>query len=84
LFFHLGFQERHDVARANEADDQLIRQRKRHRGHRLHGPQLDAPVRRDQGPGEALTTLGTPLGRLFNDPRELAKVIEAIGLRGFA
>ena len=24
----------------------------RHPGHRLHGPQLDAPVRRDQGPGD--------------------------------
>ena len=27
-------------------------ERGRHPGHRLHGPQLDAPVRRDQGPGD--------------------------------
>src|ERR1039457_5302786 len=107
--FYLTFAELHDVVRTNQADDQLIRQRKdafrsyqaltpprvltsdgevvagtyrradrptrfcrdrrgtgsrhpghgrgrsrsgRHPGHRLHGPQLDACVRRDQGLGD--------------------------------
>ncbi len=101
--FYLRFEEFRDVGRTNQADDQLIRQRKdafrsyqaltpprvltsdgeavagtyrrfrrdrrgagsrhpghgrgrsrsgRHPGHRLHGPQLDACVRRDQGLGD--------------------------------